>query len=337
VSVPDSRSRRLQRRYLPYRYDEYGMDLQATSFRLDGGEELEDVNQERRLISLENRTEWDEITVEGEIELGQDVINDVLPVEERLQPPAEIYITNRCEYTYLREKNSVEDSPVEPRVYEFEITLEREKLRNTTVLKPYLARVGDSDAGTDEFATVKGARLASSRPWEIRTDIREGPSGDYLEVLYDSFDDKDYLPDEDRLYHLDFREAKSPTLWLNSDHEKITRVLDSRGSRGPEARMRDVFFDQISQSVWTQLIVRAATDIDEEGEGRYEWEEGILKRFADRIYPEVEEKEARKKLSRDIRSPEELPEIMERIDGVLQDRLESHDNMTKVIEEALDE
>jgi hypothetical protein len=313
------------------------MEFDINSFILDKEEELEEVNEERRLISLENRTDWNKVTIRGDIEIGQDVIDDVIPMEERLQPPVELYLTTWCESTYLRERVIVETSLVEPGTYDFEVTLERDHLRNTAVLKPYLARTKESEVESDEFATTEGARLASSRPWELRVDISQGPSGDYLEVLYDSFEEKEYLPDKKRVYHLDFREAKSPTLWLNSDHEKITRVLDSRGSHGPEARVRDVFFDNISQSVWTQLIVRAATDIDDEGEGRYEWEKGVLKRFVDDIYPDMEGAEARKKLGQDVMSDEELPELLERIDGALQDRLDIHDHMTKATEEALDD
>lgn len=333
----ESRSRSIQRRYLPYRYDKHGIDFSISSFRLDGGEKITDVNQERRLISLENRGKWDEVTVSGEIKIDQDVIDDVLPVEERLQPPIKIYIASRCEYTYLRESKLIDSPPVSLEGYDFSVTLSRNRLRNTASLKPYIIRTGDSNAETDEFATAKGVRLASSKSWEIRVDVQESPSGEYLEVLYDSFENKDYLPEGDQVYHLDFREAKNPTLWLNSDHEKITRVLDSRARRGPDARVRDVFFDQISQSVWTQLIVHAATNIDEEGEVRYDWEDSVLDRFINDIYPDTDENEARTKLSQDIMSKEKLPDITSRIDSALQTRLRCHENMTKVIEEALDD
>jgi hypothetical protein len=99
--------------------------------------------------------------------------------------------------------------------------------------------------------------------------------------------------------------------------------------------MRDVILDQISYSVWQQLIVRAGTAVNDDGEVEHQWQQTVIEAFAREIYDVDGPEEAALALRRDVRDPETLPELMSRIDVELQDYLDPRSQLINLMEEGL--
>ncbi|WP_225308167.1 hypothetical protein [Haloarcula sp. CBA1131] len=150
-----------------------------------------------------------------------------------------------------------------------------------------------------------------------------------------SFSRASHLPGGDKLYYLDFRNESRPKLWLNSDHPRITDVLQSRGSVGAEARMRDVILDQISYGIWTQLILRTGSAIDEEGETEHEWQETVLETFARNLYDVDDLEEAKHELRSDLEGTDSISHLMELIDRELQEYIDPRTQLINLMEEGL--
>ena len=179
-----------------------------------------------------------------------------------------------------------------------EFKLQKDKLYGKVGLKPYLIRTSSQNK-SEEHAGHAGARLASARKWTLILDKEEGVTAGHMEIKYENFSE---LPStgncEDCLYHLNLEVASEPMLYINKEHEKIRQVLDNKGTRGSYARLREVLFDHISIEVMIKLLLKAAGDIDEEGEVRYDWESEVLDPFIKEQYPEFDLYEARNHLKK---------------------------------------
>jgi hypothetical protein len=201
-------------------------------------------------------------------------------------------------------------------------------------LRPYLVR-DESRTGPGQFATTKNVRVASGKRYDVVVDRpgdEEPPAIDGETV---SFAQTAHLPDGEKLYYLDFRNESRPKLWINADHPRITDVLQSRGSVGAEARMRDVILDQISYGVWTQLLLRAGSAIDDQGNVEYEWQQMVLETFVRNLYDVGDLEEATRKFREDLRDPDSLPHVSDRIDRELQEYIDPRTQLINLMEEGL--
>jgi hypothetical protein len=329
---------------LPFKYQDAGLDFELEQYSVDGSKPNEldlkpgqtEINLTQTLQSTkdEGGDDWGKVTLFGRLGLPEGVVKDVFPESERDEPPAKLYVAVRCHETIYREKATVSEEPTTPGSYNATVKIPKEMVRGTIELRPYLVRTQDRTTNA-QYAGKKNFRLASGTIYSVVVDLPPGEKPPAIDGEEISFSRAVHLPEGDKLYYLDFRNEKRPKLWINSDHPRITDILQSRGSVGAEARMRDVILDEISYGVWSQLIVRAACGIDEDGDVEQEWQQTVVETFAQNLYEVDNVSEAARKLRADVADPETLPHLMEQIDQELQEYIDPRTQLINLMEEGL--
>lgn len=331
------RSQRYRTSSLPYAYRDEGLKFELDSYVVDGGEpEPLDLKpgQTHLLVPPEDGEEWESVELHGKIQLPESTIEAVFPESERSAPPAKLYITVRCHQTIYRDRVIVSESPTRVGEQAVTIELDRSDFREEVELRPYLVRT-EPDGHEGQYATDANVRVASGQIYTAVVDRGADESASYIDGEETSFSRSAHLPDGDKLYYLDFRNEARPKLWINADYPRVTDVIQASGSVGSEPRMRDVILDQISYSVWTQLIVRAGTAVDEDGDVKHQWQQTVLEAFAREIYDTDSTTEAALSLRRDVRDSEKLPELMNQIDQELQEYIDPRTQLINLMEEGL--
>jgi len=335
------RSQRHRSTALPYRYLDSGLDFELESFSIDGGEtELLDLKAGQFEIDLTTSLPdvsgggWESVTLHGSLSVPEHTVQSVFPEQERQNPPGKLYVTVRCHETIYRDKVTISEPSTKPGSYSIDLELPRSSFRGTVELCPYLVRT-EANNRTAEFASQKNFRVASGEIYRVVIDEpadEEQPAIDGEPV---NFSQVSHLPGGNKLYYLDFRNESRPKLWINSDHPRITEVLQSRGSVGAEARMRDVILDEMSYGIWFQLLVRAGSAVTEDGNVEYEWQETILQTFARNLYEIDDLDEATRRLHSDLNDLDSLPHLITRIDAELQEYIDPRTQLINLMEEGL--
>lgn len=311
-------------RFLPYRYEPFGLEVTPLRSVLDKTREVKALSAERCLVDLvEERFET--ATIDLGVKLAPNLIASVFPPEEHSKPPGRLILALRCAPVRLRQVQIVAEAPLREQGFATKLTLRRSDLRGSLEIIPFLVRAAPAAREAPGLASVGGARLASGRPWEVRIDLLREIAGQYLEVAYVSFREqgRERFPWPENLYKLDC-DTPSPILLLNSDHERIAEVLNSKGTVGARARIREVLFDAISHAVWTRLFLKAAHDVRDGDEPRYEWENAVLSRLLPAAYPEHADRESRIAALRADLEDGEPDRVLERLEGVLQKDFAKH-------------
>lgn len=338
------RSQRHQTTTLPFRYRDEGLNFDIESYSIDGrkprqfdikpGQTEIDLASELQAEDPDQPPSWDHLSVFGRLELPEHTVDAVFPSEDRESPPATLYLTIRCHETIYRDRHVVESNPMGGEVYDVQVKLHKDDLRGTVELRPYLIRSADCD-GDGRFASEKNFRVASGDRYELVIDRWGDDEPAAIDGENVSFSQTPHLPDGEKLYYLDFRNEKRPKLWINADHPRIADVLQSRGSVGAEARMRDVILDQASYGVWSQLLVRAGSAINENGNVEYEWQRTVLETFVRNLYDTDDLPEAIHRFRKDLNDSDSLPHLMERIDRELQEYIDHRTQLINLMEEGL--
>jgi hypothetical protein len=340
------RSQRHRTTTLPFSYRDKGVDFDLDSFTVDDRErtalELNPSQTEINLASAvsssdgSDEPDWSSITLHGGLRLPEETVQAVFPEEERAQPPAKLYVTIRCHGTIYRDRIVVSETPTTPGEYDVELEIPKETVRGTVELRPYLVRTeAHPRKEPNDYADQKNFRVASGTLYYVVVDGGEEEERAAIDGERIRFSQTAHLPDGNKLYYLDFRNEGRPKLWINSDHPRIAEVLQSRGSVGAEARMRDVILDQVSYGVWVQLLVRAGSAVDVEGEVEHEWQEMVLQTFARNLYDTSDVSEATHRLRNDLSDPQTLPHVMQRIDSELQEYIDPREQLIHLMEEGL--
>ena len=329
-----TKTQRLRQTALPHPYRATGLDLAITGCTLDSEREV-DIESGNRAISLTTLAEWETATISGTIDVPADVTEYVFPDDEQDSPPGKLFVAIRCRNTILRDREIIEPDSVTPGEYEFGFDLDRDLIRGGVELQPYLVRSSERGHVDGRYSTEAGTRLASDEYWMIEIDQSELPEG-LMRPIVENFSEHGGLPSSDHLHYLDLSEADRPQLYLNGDHGAIINVMESRGPTGPDARMRDVIYDQIENAVWPQLIIRTATDINEEGETRHGWQDDVLEMFHDKLYDEdIDITEAALNLREDVQDGDRLVSLMQSIDDAVQTKTEPPEQIVNLLEEGL--
>ncbi len=340
------RSQRHRSTTLPFRYRQTGVDFDLDHYTIDGSKprdiELKPGQSEIDLVpALEEKygtetelAEWTEIKLYGQLLVTEETIAETFPPEERNDPPAKLYAARRCHETISRTRAEVDEPFDGPGTYEITISLERSELRGAVELHPFLVRTEDGDS-EGEYAVTKNVRVAGGHSYRVIIDGEESEEPAHIDGEKVSFSDVSHLPAGEKLYYLDFRNQKRPKLWINADHPRITNILQSKGSVGAEPRMRDVILDQIGHGVWTQLVIRAGTAVDEHGEVPHEWQRMVIDTFAPNLYAVDDPTEAALQLRADIDDKEALPHFMEKVDREIQEFLKPREQLINLMEEGL--
>ena len=178
-----------------------------------------------------------------------------------------------------------------------------------------------------------GAPRTLGGAWTVRIDRRRERAGRFLDTRYRRFSEDEALaPYADTLHRLELGEQ--PTLWINADHETLQGALDSRGTRGVAARVREVAFDAIGTSVWTQLFVSAALDLRVDEALVYDWQDSVLRELLPALVDGQRSHDARLVIVRERIERGELPELIGRLISVLQQRQSLAEHLSKLLSDA---
>jgi hypothetical protein len=312
-------------RFLPYWYERASMAVAVDRCLLDDRDHVEP-DRERCLLELDVPWKTAAVTISVEVPLA--TRNAVLP-PSATGVGLDLLLVVQCPGTFRR---FALRSVLSDAVTRFDLQLRRNDFAGHASLQAFLVRSSE-DAPTNGFATQRGMRLADSRAWELRFDRPQESRGEYLDVRYHPFSTEPSVPQRDRrnLYLL-LMEQETPELWVNSDHQRIAGVLDSKGTVGSHARLREVIYDQIAHGVWTQLFMKAASDYLQNEEATYPWQDAVLDLLLKDIFPEVQGHGAR----RDALSEAwgDLPALAARLDAALQRRSDISTHISKLLEEA---
>lgn len=340
-------SQRYRTTTLPFSYRDKGIDFDLDSFAVDDGErtalELNPSQTEINVASAisssgsgSDESDWDTIILHGKLRLAEETVQAVFPRDEWAQPPAKLYVTLRCHETIYRDRVVISEAPTTPGEYDVRLEIPKNTVRGTIELRPYLVRTASRPGEEpNDYADQKNFRVASGTLYYVVVDGHEEEERAAIDGERVRFSQNAHLPDGNKLYYLDFRNETRPKLWINSDHPRIAEVLQSRGSVGAEARMRDVILDQVSYGVWVQLLVRAGSAVDAEGEVEHEWQEMVLQTFARNLYETSDVSEATHRLRDDLSDPQTLPHVMQRIDSELQEYIDPREQLIHLMEEGL--
>lgn len=126
-------------------------------------------------------------------------------------------------------------------------------------IKFHVAAVRNTGQVLDPIATAVGVIVGQSEPRYVHID--EGPerSGNFLRVRWVDFE-KHYL-DLRRNSHVVAFDSGLPYLALNSQLASWRTVMDSKATRGAQAKIRDQAFAVIVADVWTILVTRSITKL----------------------------------------------------------------------------
>lgn len=329
------RSQRLRTRSLPYPYLDYGLKFTVTDCRVDGSSI--DFTPDHRVLPVFTNDNWERVSIHGTLTVKDEVVQTVFPEEERDEPPGDLYVAVRSLETIYRDRINVAQTPLRPGDYDVTVTLSFDQVRGDVQLVPFLVR-GDKEGPDDvEHATTPGVRLASGKPWTVRVDQKDDDTEvQFMDGETKSFGEDPSLPSSDHLYYLDLRNPEQPKLWLNEDHQRITEVIHENGTMGAGARMRDVILDEIQYPVWTQLLMRTASDIDSEtNQPKHEWQEVVLTMFGEDMYGVNDEEQVAKRIRSDVSDSEEIPYLLEKVDSALQKHIQPREQLINLIEEGL--
>jgi hypothetical protein len=322
-------SRTQEQRFLPWAHESQALTLAVLDAELDG----QPLVVEPRSQTIDLASEWSRARLELELTIPSRVLTRVLAKPERASPPVAGLITLRCDQTHLRERVCLRPwAEMDAGRLRTTLTLARDDLAASVSLDAFLLRSTSASQPVLGVASELGTRLASARPLVLVIDEPPVHSGNYLDIQYRSFAKDPTLPAsrQTALYQIELERA-DPILYLNSDHEHVRATLDSKGTTGRRARLRDLVFERIAAGVWSQLIVHAAGRLVEDGEFVYGWERAVLEQWLPRLYPEQTDDDARRRCLE--RGYQRLPQLLHELDLTLQTSGELAALATKLTEE----
>ena len=313
---------------LPYRHAEAGIELRLDSYSIDSGEEIP-IPAHGRFVDLKKWADWKELRVKGTISVPDSVVETVFPPDEREAPPGRLLLVVWCLPTILREGREVHPGPAGAGGHPFDLVLRRDQFRGVVTLGARLVRTAPREPGEGLFASEGQVHLATSDVVELELDEPELRRG-FLTVRWEPLE-------EELVYRLDTSDPTKPVLLLNNRHPALYRILNSPGTTGREARMRDVVFEQIYYGVWLQLIHRTAADIDPDDHVRQDWQKGVLRFVGEILYPEIPTlDEVARKVRTIVESPDTIASLTEQLDVRLQKEMQFSHRVNQLAMEGKD-
>lgn len=323
----------------PFRDKLNALDIEVNSFDIDEdqGDEVH-ILPDQYLVKLENYKNFSTVKINLSVEYAKSDMLDLVPESEAQKPPLKLVVVARGSRTSKREK--IFEKKITDYESGEEITAElvRDQYRGKVKIKPYVVRTRTNET-PETYARRKSTKVSSGKSWDIRFDIFDDIGNNGLDTRWQKFSENDtkYPLSEDMLYYLSLDREANPVLWLNSEKSEIKNILEKEGTRGPDARMRDVFFQGITVPVHMELIMEALSDLDSETlEFSYDWQKAIVLNNANELlYDEVAlDRQAKLEKLVEIREKDDgMRRIMSRVQKALQEKEKPLELMNKLIGE----
>lgn len=298
------------------------IDSQGTDIRKGG---------DGSLLAYEDGTEV--VNVRLSIAIPDSVFEKVVAPAERAAPPLDVQVVYRGTESRKRGALSVPGDGI----HEGTLTLLRREWRGTVEVQAILVRTEDGDGLPDGFASARGALLAWSQPRRVLFDEPPQPPGGQLRVQWEDFGRsnsrwrRDHAGD---LFSLDTT-GDLPVVFLNSGISQAYTVLQSSGTRGPRARIRDATYSMIVHQVWSSLLTIAlaelarSADLPEEdrldpGERLGQipgWQQSIVRDWSSYLYPDRDSESALTDLVLAAGDAGRITDVMSRLPNAIQSRL----------------
>lgn len=322
-----------RRRALPYRFDEEELELKITEVIVGGGPLGNRIKEDKLTVELQDQKEWPTGEVHIEARVHEHAEENLIPEDERSNPPWKIDATLLCREAKWR--NCISLDCEKDGVWRGVIPLHRSELSGTLSIRAFLIRTHDRQDAVHGFASKANVRLASSKEWKIYADDPQTAPGEYLEVEWINFatSNKDRIQDfSSHIYYLDFGE-NPPVLYINSGVAGLKDALESRATRGAPAAVRDVLFDSIAQNVWTALAMNAvlsARNEDGEEQSLDDWQKNVLGKFGTKLMGRFQD------ITHTARNPSEVPALLEEIISAVQGQVDMRKSTNKLLKLLID-
>lgn len=345
------RTGRLSTEGFPHRFLREAIELDIDAVDLSGsngpidGQTTAIVPGDRR-ISVERAPSWQRVRLSVSVNISDDVYNS-LPTHERGshapegvdagEPPTQFLLAIRSMATIFRTKRTREQLELSDGDSDFEFELRSQMLAGDVTIEPFVVRTEPGEHGRDTpYANDVGDRLASGEEWTLRVDEPEEQDGSFLDPQIESFD-RPGFPSSEHLHFLRFETPSEPQLYLNAEHTRLIKVMNSRGTTGGDPRLRDLLFDYIEQSVWQELLFVTASDADPEtGEVDHPWQEELIALFADDLFGEDDEPEdVVVQMARRAQTQDDLDSLVAEFDEAIQRRIDHPTGAVSLLQEAL--
>jgi hypothetical protein len=185
------------------------------------------------------------------------------------------------------------------------LTLVRRDLSGVLILKPALSLASGKPEPPARRGLDRGTVIARGRPVRLVIDGHARQNvGALVVTLWEDFSASESIwrrEHSNSIFHLE-PYADRPRLFLNARYSELREILSSEAEKGPEASIRDLTATFIADSVWSQLIVIAASSVtsDESEEGvaisGAGWKQQLVMSCLPALYPD--EPSARERLRR---------------------------------------
>ena len=323
-----------RRRFLPYAFGERALPLEVSAIGFDG--ETVDLatvycRSTRSLDLREFGGHAQPVTVHLESPgVDPEVASTLVPKSELPHPPLRIVAVATDAAGWYRTTRVLE-----PCKAGYAGVLELVPADSTGHIDVEAVAVRSEDAGRNSqsgIATRAGMRVATSAPIRVMTRDPAVTPGGALDVRWEDFRASTHPERKrgsDRIFYLETT-LDPPILWLNRANPDLVAVLESKGTRGSKAMVRDLLNQAIALPVWYALVHTATMAVtrDEDGaptvpEG---WKRGMLARIAPRMHRGIGKDAAYHRLLDDLCELDEVDVSLrawftERLVAAIQDEL----------------
>jgi hypothetical protein len=315
--------------FFPYAFASEALSLEIAEVRIDRRVATRCVDREHRAVALHEARDWATAQVTVMCSGTPELAAALLPDPEGASPEWRCHLLALCSATRLRQAVALEGSSHGP--WSGTLALARYEVFGPVRIESVLSRGADARQRPTGRAFRMGARLATSARWTVQADEPRAAPGRYLSVRWEDFASSAIPALRDHADQVFFLEvsigAQAPVLWLNSGIEELQAVLDSKGTHGACAAVRNALFDSIAQPVWMSLLMAAVEAIDEQfdeatdpaeaplGEG---WHVAVLESRGSVIYRDLDERDAAHRLAKELRDPGAREKLIPRLSAAVQ-------------------
>lgn len=242
----------------------------------------------------------DDFTAVFTVSLDDPVISTLVPISEQDDPPIEVSL--RMSSIESRHRGMIPMQKVGS-TYESPLHLSSSNFAGTLLVNAVVARTTFAHEPEAGLAIDRGSMIAWSEPVPIRFTEQTTPPGKFLDPLWLDFsqsEDPWLNQNTDALFVVE-PGSELPKLFLNSSfHPDIRTILDSRGTTGRAARVRDAAFAFVAQGGWTSLLSIVLSDVREAVDDAsdldasealanvpMEWKRSVFLDWAPELFPDV--------------------------------------------------
>lgn len=268
---------------VPHRHVGDGLGLRLETFTLDDTESgtAPSGDEEIELFQYPN---WEKAQIAGRVRIEGGVVKKTFPPDERSNPPADVFLVIRCGDSLFRRGERIDVEGLSgggsEADVEFELTVD--DYVGQVTIQPVMVRTETNESIGDGYAAYEGLEVATGNVWKIHVDEPTESSGNHIPARLKSFSDTDV--DDHDLFHVRRAPPHEPEIWVNADYREIADVFESGGHHGFRPRLRDVLLSQVAHPAIVELTLWTASELTDEYEWQYDWQEGVLTDVCSQMY-----------------------------------------------------